>query len=272
MLWGISTNIWRKFLWLGKLNQAQALVSRNSIKTSLTVWQPHAAYHTVWRSCPAYHTVWQPHAAYHTVWRPCPAYHTVWRPHAAYHTVWWSCAVYHIVWQPCPACHTVWQPCAAYHTVWRPCAAYHTVWWLCTTYHTQCGDCALPVTQCGDRALLVTQCGDHALPCLSHSVASMCCLSFYPPHLVEDLARDPRSINVCGTGESWKYSLYSVFPPFKNVICAYKIHVIPTPGTRKHTHLRTPKPRFLSHGIRVLRVCFLVCSFYLIWKVWALNR
>lgn len=31
MLWGISTNTWRKFLWLGKLNQAQALVSRNPI-------------------------------------------------------------------------------------------------------------------------------------------------------------------------------------------------------------------------------------------------
>lgn len=43
-------------------------------------------------------------------------------------------------------------------------------------------------------------------------------LPYYPPHLAEGLAQNKRSINVCGMKEFCKYSLYSVFPPFKNVI------------------------------------------------------
>lgn len=229
MLWGISTNIWRKFLWLGKLNQAQALVSRNSIKTT----------HSVATTCCLPHSV-----------------------------AFVSCLP-----------HSVATTCCLPHSVVIMCCLPHSMATVSCLPHSVVTTCCLPhsveTTHCLPHSMATVSCLPHSVatvPWLSHNVARLCCLSFYPPHLVEDLARDPRSINVCGTGESWKYSLYSVFPPFKNVICAYKIHVIPTPGTRKHMHLRTPKPHFLSHGIRVLRVCFLVCSFYLIWKVWALNR
>lgn len=52
--------------WGKKSLVAQALVSRNPIRTSLTVWWTCAAYHIVWQLCPAYHTVWWLCTTYHT--------------------------------------------------------------------------------------------------------------------------------------------------------------------------------------------------------------